>query len=230
MKLKTSHFLDYPVRRKESQKIKIKKISSKKKISNKNELLKTMDIEEFLKREKISINRAKKGPNVSVLKNSDEKLNQKKDKLRQIINLNINDNEILLVKNKNDLYFDEIKTFQKTCENELENLFREKMKKFTENRMNGDEIFSSNKITNFDSAEQLSFDSLPVDNKSDLDIEYDIKFNRVFSKYINKFSKYDNFQKIYSMYMGDIYDNLVEKINNILYPINDNDNKKVTFK
>ena len=39
-----------------------------------------------------------------------------------------------------------------------------------------------------------------------------------------------HFQKIYSMYMGDIYDNLVEKINNILYPINDNDNKKVTFK
>ena len=104
------------------------------------------------------------------------------------------------------------------------------MKKFTENRMNGDEIFSSNKITNFDSAEQLSFDSLPVDNKSDLDIEYDIKFNHVFSKYINKFSKYDNFQKIYSMYMCDIYDNLVEKINNILYQINDNDNKKVTFK
>ena len=228
MELKTSHFQVYSVRRNESQKIKIKRVSSMKNINRKNENHKAMDIEKFLECEKISIIKSRKGPKTSVLKNSDEKINQKMDKIRQIINLNVNDKEILLVKDRNDFDFNEIVAFQKSCENELDNILKEKMKKYTENKINESEIFSSNRITNFDSADELSFGSIVVNDKSNLDIEYERKFDVVFDKYINRFSKLDNFHKIYSTYMYDIYDNLAEKINNILNPIN-NTNKKVTF-
>ena len=62
--------------------------------------------------------------------------------------------------------------------------------------------------------------------KSDLDIKYEKKFEEVFNQYFNKFSQLYSFNDIYSVYMGDLYDDVMEKINNILNPIN---NKKVRF-
>ena len=230
MDMKTSHFHVYPIYRHESKNSKLKKVSSMKNIISQNNKYKIWNIGDLIMAEKNDMKRLKKKPIIkSALKNSIGKLNQKKNHVRQIIDQNINNKEIMLIEDKNDIYYDEIILFQQTCEKDLERLFQEKMKKVMQDKEDETELFLSNKKTNFDSGDEISFGIIPDDERSDLDIEYDEKIDDVFMKYINNFSEFDDFNKIYSVYMKDIYDYLVEKINNVINPVNNNYKKKVQF-
>lgn len=226
--MKTSHFRFYPIKKTDSHNSKLKKVSSVKDIGNKNEIYKTLTINQFFKSSRRDIRKTRKNPIIkSVLKNSNEKMNQKKDKIRHLINQNINIDEILRVKDRNDIYYQEILFFQDNCEKALEGLFKEKMIKIMKEKQNEIEIFQPSNFTNFESVDEISFGVFPEKERNGLDIEYDKKYEEVFNRYINNFCELDNYNKINSMYMKDIYDNLVGKIYNILYPFN---NKKVTFK
>ena len=231
MNMKASHFQIYPIYRNESKNSKLKKVSSMEKIENQNNTYRKMNIGALLEAEKNDLKRIRKKPIIkSALKNSIEKLNQKKNNVRHIICQHIKDKEVLMIKDKNDLYYEEILLFQETCEKALERLFKEKMKKVIQEKQNEIDLFSSNIKTNFDSGDEISFGAVPENEKTDLDNEYDQKFNDVFIQYINKFYYFHNFNKIYSMYMKDIYDDIVEKINNAINPANNNYKKKVQFK
>ena len=227
MNIKFSHFQFDSSKDPEPKSKKLKKVSSMKKIVGKKRGNKTMDIKAFIKELKNDIKQTEERPIMkSALKNSNEKIQQKKEQITKIIKKGINDKEILLVKDRNDMLYEEIQTYQENCEKCLEYLFKEKMKKYFENKQNESEVFSSNKITNFDSGDEISFGAIIFNEKSDLDIEYEKKFEEVFNQYFNKFSQLYSFNNIYSVYMGDLYDDVMEKINNILNPIN---NKKVRF-
>ena len=225
--MKTSHFQFYAVNKRESKNKKLKRVSSMTRIVAPKKANNTPDIKGFFEESQKDIKRTKKRPIMkSALKNSNERLQQKKEQISKIIKQNINNNEILLVRDRNDIYYEEILAYQENCEKNLEHLFKEKMRKYMENKQNESEIFSSNKLTNFDSGDEISFGAITFNEKTDLDNEYNKKFDDVFNQYFNRFSDLDNFNKIYSVYMRDLYDYIMEKINNILNPVN---NKKVKF-
>ena len=225
--MKTSHFQFNPINKRESKNKKLKRVSSMTRIVAPKKVYNTLDIKGFFEESQKDIKRTKKRPIMkSALKNSNERLQQKKEQISKIIKQNINSDEILLVRDRNDIYYEEILAYQENCEKNLEHLFKEKMRKYMENKQNESEIFSSNKLTNFDSGDEISFGAITFNEKTDLDNEYNKKFDDIFNQYFNMFSDLDNFNKIYSVYMRDLYDYIMEKINNILNPVN---NKKVKF-
>jgi hypothetical protein len=133
----------------------------------------------------------------------------------------------MLINDKIDIDYQQIQTFQEKCENQLESLFNEKMKKIFELRKNNPDELQLSQITNFDSNDEISFRSVPDQNKEKIDNEYNEKFSDVFYQYISNFNDMDEFKRVYLVYMGYIYDNLIKKINSVLYP---RKSKKVKFK
>ena len=232
--MQISHFKYNPEKKNRYHTSRLKKISSMKTIDNKGEIYKTLTINQFLASARNDIRRTRKRPIIkSVLKNSSGKKNEKLQKIRKIINQNLNKEEIMLLKDKNNIEYKEILEFQDNCENSLELVFKEKMKKIFEIRQNRPEDISSSEKTNFNSNDEISFGSIHIKNnqkddyKEKLDEEYDEKYCDVFFKYANNFDDMDGFNKIYSKYMRCLCDDLIGKINGVLYPIS---NKKVRFK
>ena len=133
----------------------------------------------------------------------------------------------MLINDKIDIDYQQIQTFQEKCEDQLESLFNEKMKKIFELRKNNPDELQLSQITNFDSNDEISFRSVPDQNKEKIDNEYNEKFSDVFYQYISNFNDMDDFKRVYLVYMGYIYDNLIKKINSALYP---RKSKKVKFK
>ena len=133
----------------------------------------------------------------------------------------------MLINDKIDIDYQQIQTFQEKCEDQLESLFNEKMKKIFELRKNNPDELQLSQITNFDSNDEISFRSVPDQNKEKIDNEYNEKFSDVFYQYISNFNDMDDFKRVYLVYMGYIYDNLIKKINSVLYP---RKSKKVKFK
>ena len=229
MNMKISHFKYYNEKKNQPRKSNLKRVSSAKSIEkSKGEIYRTIDISRFLIEAKVDIIKSRKKPIIkSVLKNSTEKISEKANKIRKIIEQNINREEIMLINDKIDIDYQQIQTFQEKCEDQLESLFNEKMKKIFELRKNNPDELQLSQITNFDSNDEISFRSVPEQNKEKIDNEYNEKFSDVFYQYISNFNDMDNFKRVYLVYMGYIYDNLIKKINSVLYP---RKSKKVKFK
>lgn len=229
MNMKISHFKYYNEKKNQPRKSNLKRVSSAKSIEkSKGEIYRTIDISRFLIEAKVDIIKSRKKPIIkSVLKNSTEKISEKANKIRKIIEQNINREEIMLINDKIDIDYQQIQTFQEKCEDQLESLFNEKMKKIFELRKNNPDELQLSQITNFDSNDEISFRSVPDQNKEKIDNEYNEKFSDVFYQYISNFNDMDDFKRVYLVYMGYIYDNLIKKINSILYP---RKSKKVKFK
>lgn len=229
MNLKTSHFKYTNEKNNQPRKSNSKRVSSAKSIEKrKGEIYRTMDINQFLIEAKIDNIKSRRKPFIkSVLKNSSKKISEKTRKIRKIIEQNINREEIMLIIDKNDIDYQQIQTFQEKCENQLESLFDEKMKKILELKQNIPDELRFSQIINFDSTDEISFRSTPDQNKETIDNEYDEKFSDVFYQYICNFNDMDDLKRTYMIYMEDIYDNLINKINSILYP---KKSKKVKFK
>ena len=229
MNMKISHFKYYNEKKNQPRKSNLKRVSSAKSIEkSKGEIYRTIDISRFLIEAKVDIIKSRKKPIIkSVLKNSTEKISEKANKIRKIIEQNINREEIMLINDKIDIDYQQIQTFQEKCEDQLESLFNEKMKKIFELRKNNPDELQLSQITNFDSNDEISFRSVPDQNKEKIDNEYNEKFSDVFYQYISNFNDMDEFKRVYLVYMGYIYDNLIKKINSVLYP---RKSKKVKFK
>ena len=229
MNMKISHFKYYNEKKNQPRKSNLKRVSSAKSIEkSKGEIYRTIDISRFLIEAKVDIIKSRKKPIIkSVLKNSTEKISEKANKIRKIIEQNINREEIMLINDKIDIDYQQIQTFQEKCEDQLESLFNEKMKKIFELRKNNQDELRFSQITNFDSNDEISFRSVPDQNKEKIDNEYNEKFSDVFYQYISNFNDMDDFKRVYLVYMGYIYDNLIKKINSVLYP---RKSKKVKFK
>ena len=229
MNMKISHFKYYNEKKNQPRKSNLKRVSSAKSIEkSKGEIYRTIDISRFLIEAKVDIIKSRKKPIIkSVLKNSTEKISEKANKIRKIIEQNINREEIMLINDKIDIDYQQIQTFQEKCEDQLESLFNEKMKKIFELRKNNPDGLQLSQITNFDSNDEISFRSVPDQNKEKIDNEYNEKFSDVFYQYISNFNDMDDFKRVYLAYMGYIYDNLIKKINSVLYP---RKSKKVKFK
>jgi len=227
--MKISHFKYYNEKKNQPRKSNLKRVSSAKSIEkSKGEIYRTIDISRFLIEAKVDIIKSRKKPIIkSVLKNSTEKISEKANKIRKIIEQNINREEIMLINDKIDIDYQQIQTFQEKCEDQLESLFNEKMKKIFELRKNNPNELQLSQITNFDSNDEISFRSVPDQNKEKIDNEYNEKFSDVFYQYISNFNDMDDFKRVYLVYMGYIYDNLIKKINSVLYP---RKSKKVKFK
>ena len=133
----------------------------------------------------------------------------------------------MLINDKIDIDYQQIQTFQEKCEDQLESLFNEKMKKIFELRKNNPDELQLSQITNFDSNDEISFRSVPDQNKEKIDNEYNEKFSDVFYQHTPNFNDMDDLKRVYLVYMGYIYDNLIKKINSVLYP---RKSKKVKFK
>ena len=229
MNMKISHFKYYNEKKNQPRKSNLKRVSSAKSIEkSKGEIYRTIDISRFLIEAKVDIIKSRKKPIIkSVLKNSTEKISEKANKIRKIIEQNINREEIMLINDKIDIDYQQIQTFQEKCEDQLESLFNEKMKKIFELRKNNPDELQLSQITNFDSNDEISFRSVPDQNKEKINNEYNEKFSDVFYQYISNFNDMDDFKRVYLVYMGYIYDNLIKKINSVLYP---RKSKKVKFK
>ena len=229
MNMKISHFKYYNEKKNQPRKSNLKRVSSAKSIEkSKGEIYRTIDISRFLIEAKVDIIKSRKKPIIkSVLKNSTEKISEKANKIRKIIEQIINREEIMLINDKIDIDYQQIQTFQEKCEDQLESLFNEKMKKIFELRKNNPDELQLSQITNFDSNDEISFRSVPDQNKEKIDNEYNEKFSDVFYQYISNFNDMDDFKRVYLVYMGYIYDNLIKKINSVLYP---RKSKKVKFK
>ncbi len=229
MNMKISHFKYYNEKKNQPRKSNLKRVSSAKSIEkSKGEIYRTIDISRFLIEAKVDIIKSRKKPIIkSVLKNSTEKISEKANKIRKIIEQNINREEIMLINDKIDIDYQQIQTFQEKCEDQLESLFNEKMKKIFELRKNNPNELQLSQITNFDSNDEISFRSVPDQNKEKIDNEYNEKFSDVFYQYISNFNDMDDLKRVYLVYMGYIYDNLIKKINSVLYP---RKSKKVKFK
>lgn len=229
MNMKISHFKYYNEKKNQPRKSNLKRVSSAKSIEkSKGEIYRTIDISRFLIEAKVDIIKSRKKPIIkSVLKNSTEKISEKANKIRKIIEQNINREEIMLINDKIDIDYQQIQTFQEKCEDQLESLFNEKMKKIFELRKNNPDELQLSQITNFDSNDEISFRSVPDQNKEKIDNEYNEKFSDVFYQYISNFNDMDDLKRVYLVYMGYIYDNLIKKINSVLYP---RKSKKVKFK
>ena len=229
MNMKISHFKYYNEKKNQPRKSNLKRVSSAKSIEkSKGEIYRTIDISRFLIEAKVDIIKSRKKPIIkSVLKNSTEKISEKANKIRKIIEQNINREEIMLINDKIDIDYQQIQTFQEKCEDQLESLFNEKMKKIFELRKNNPDELQLSQITNFDSNDEISFRSVPDQNKEKIDNEYNEKFSDVFYQYISNFNDIDDLKRVYLVYMGYIYDNLIKKINSVLYP---RKSKKVKFK
>ena len=229
MNMKISHFKYYNEKKNQPRKSNLKRVSSAKSIEkSKGEIYRTIDISRFLIEAKVDIIKSRKKPIIkSVLKNSTEKISEKANKIRKILEQNINKEEIMLINDKIDIDYQQIQTFQEKCEDQLESLFNEKMKKIFELRKNNPDELQLSQITNFDSNDEISFRSVPDQNKEKIDNEYNEKFSDVFYQYISNFNDMDDFKRVYLVYMGYIYDNLIKKINSVLYP---RKSKKVKFK
>ena len=229
MNMKISHFKYYNEKKNQPRKSNLKRVSSAKSIEkSKGEIYRTIDISRFLIEAKVDIIKSRKKPIIkSVLKNSTEKISEKANKIRKILEQNINREEIMLINDKIDIDYQQIQTFQEKCEDQLESLFNEKMKKIFELRKNNPDELQLSQITNFDSNDEISFRSVPDQNKEKIDNEYNEKFSDVFYQYISNFNDMDEFKRVYLVYMGYIYDNLIKKINSVLYP---RKSKKVKFK
>ena len=229
MNMKISHFKYYNEKKNQPRKSNLKRVSSVKSIEkSKGEIYRTIDISRFLIEAKVDIIKSRKKPIIkSVLKNSTEKISEKANKIRKILEQNINREEIMLINDKIDIDYQQIQTFQEKCEDQLESLFNEKMKKIFELRKNNPDELQLSQITNFDSNDEISFRSVPDQNKEKIDNEYNEKFSDVFYQYISNFNDTDDFKRVYLVYMGYIYDNLIKKINSVLYP---RKSKKVKFK
>lgn len=229
MNMKISHFKYYNEKKNQPRKSNLKRVSSAKSIEkSKGEIYRTIDISRFLIEAKVDIIKSRKKPIIkSVLKNSTEKISEKANKIRKIIEQNINREEIMLINDKIDIDYQQIQTFQEKCEDQLESLFNEKMKKIFELRKNNPDELQLSQITNFNSNDEISFRSVPDQNKEKIDNEYNEKFSDVFYQYISNFNDMDDFKRVYLVYMGYIYDNLIKKINSVLYP---RKSKKVKFK
>ena len=229
MNMKISHFKYYNEKKNQPRKSNLKRVSSAKSIEkSKGEIYRTIDISRFLIEAKVDIIKSRKKPIIkSVLKNSTEKISEKANKIRKIIEQNINREEIMLINDKIDIDYQQIQTFQEKCEDQLESLFNEKMRKIFELRKNNPDELQLSQITNFDSNDEISFRSVPDQNKEKIDNEYNEKFSDVFYQYISNFNDMDDFKRVYLVYMGYIYDNLIKKINSVLYP---RKSKKVKFK
>ena len=229
MNMKISHFKYYNEKKNQPRKSNLKRVSSAKSIEkSKGEIYRTIDISRFLIEAKVDIIKSRKKPIIkSVLKNSTEKISEKANKIRKIIEQNINREEIMLINDKIDIDYQQIQTFQEKCEDQLESLFNEKLKKIFELRKNNPDELQLSQITNFDSNDEISFRSVPDQNKEKIDNEYNEKFSDVFYQYISNFNDMDDFKRVYLVYMGYIYDNLIKKINSVLYP---RKSKKVKFK
>ena len=229
MNMKISHFKYYNEKKNQPRKSNLKRVSSAKSIEkSKGEIYRTIDISRFLIEAKVDIIKSRKKPIIkSVLKNSTEKISEKANKIRKIIEQNINREEIMLINDKIDIDYQQIQTFQEKCEDQLESLFNKKMKKIFELRKNNTDELQLSQITNFDSNDEISFRSVPDQNKEKIDNEYNEKFSDVFYQYISNFNDMDDFKRVYLVYMGYIYDNLIKKINSVLYP---RKSKKVKFK
>ena len=229
MNMKISHFKYYNEKKNQPRKSNLKRVSSAKSIEkSKGEIYRTIDISRFLIEAKVDIIKSRKKPIIkSVLKNSTEKISEKANKIRKIIEQNINREEIMLINDKIDIDYQQIQTFQEKCEDQLESLFNEKMKKIFELRKNNPDELQLSQITNFDSNDEISFRPVPDQNKEKIDNEYNEKFSDVFYQYISNFNDMDDFKRVYLVYMGYIYDNLIKKINSVLYP---RKSKKVKFK
>ena len=117
---------------------------------------------------------------------------QDKNYLEKIIEQNINREEIMLINDKIDIDYQQIQTFQEKCEDQLESLFNEKMKKIFELRKHNQDELRFSQITNFDSNDEISFRSVPVQNKEKIDTEYNEKFSDVFYQYISNFNDMDD--------------------------------------
>ena len=229
MNMKISHFKYYNEKKNQPRKSNLKRVSSAKSIEkSKGEIYRTIDISRFLIEAKVDIIKSRKKPiTKSVLKNSTEKISEKANKIRKIIEQNINREEIMLINDKIDIDYQQIQTFQEKCEDQLESLFNEKMKKIFELRKNNPDELQLSQITNFDSNDEISFRSVPDQNKEKIDNEYNEKFSDVFYQYISNFNDMDDFKRVYLVYMGYIYDNLIKKINSVSHP---RKSKKVKFK
>ena len=229
MNMKISHFKYYNEKKNQPRKSNLKRVSSAKSIEkSKGEIYRTIDISRFLIEAKVDIIKSRKKPIIkSVLKNSTEKISEKANKIRKILEQNINREEIMLINDKIDIDYQQIQTFQEKCEDQLESLFNEKMKKIFELRKNNPDELQLSQITNFDSNDEISFRSVHDQNKEKIDNEYNEKFSDVFYQYISNFNDMDDFKRVYLVYMGYIYDNLIKKINSVLYP---RKSKKVKFK
>ena len=134
MNMKTSHFKYIPEKNIIPRKSSIKRLSSTKSSEkNKVEVYKTMNISQFFAQAKKDIKKTRKKSIVkSVLKNSNAKINEKAKSIRKIIEQNINREEIMLIKDKINFDYEQILSFQEKCENEIDSLFNEKMKKIFE--------------------------------------------------------------------------------------------------
>ena len=94
--MQASHFKYNHEKNNSSRISTLKKISSMKTIDKKDETYKTLTIDQFLENAKKDIIRTRKRPIIkSVLKNSNGKKNEKLQKIRKIINQNLNKDEII---------------------------------------------------------------------------------------------------------------------------------------
>ena len=229
MNMKASHFKYIPEKNIIPRKSSIKRLSSTKSSEkNKVEVYKTMNISQFFAKAKKDIKKTRKKSIVkSVLKNSNAKINEKVNAIRKIIEQNINREEIMLIKDKINFDYEQILSFQEKCENEIDSLFNEKMKKIFELKNSNLDELRLSQITNFDSNDEISFRSVPEQNREKIDDEYDEKYSDVFYQYMSNFYDMDDLKRINLVYMGNIYDNLIKKLNSFVYP---RKNKKVKFK
>ena len=182
----------------------------------------------------------------SVLKSSKTRIEEMKKKIYKIIEDNILFSKIKTTQNKNDLLFSNASSeAQITYEENIESLFKEKMKKIDEiNDKYNSEIYElqqdieeediirknnkNNNKNNINSSLKLIYDNLLEDKNKEienLEKEYNLKLNKIKENYKNNF-ELEEIDERSIIYRNEIIGNIKIQIEDIINPPN---NKKVVF-
>ena len=200
---------------------KLKRVSSTKEISKKPKAqYRSISVSKFFKEAKDDI---KETPNKilkPLLKNSTKNLAIKMSLIWKTIKQNINKEEILLIKDKNDIYINEILSLQNACENEVMNLFPEKMKQIDELETVLKDTYKRNMMEGIHDKEFIisSLKKVWKKGNQNLDIKYKKKFDDICRTYMEKFSNLCDIESRRELYFKSIYDNLMNKISEIINP------------
>ena len=182
----------------------------------------------------------------SVLKSSKTRIKEMKKKIYKIIEDNILFSKIKTIQNKNDLMFSNASSeAQITFEDNIESLFKEKMKKINEiNIKYNSEMYElqqdieeediikknnkDNNKNNINSSLKLIYDNLLEDKNKEienLEKEYNLKLNKIKENYKNNF-ELEEIDERSIIYRNEIIGNIKIQIEDIINPPN---NKKVVF-
>ena len=208
---------------------KLNRVSSTKEILKKPKTqYRSISVSKFFKEAKDDI---KETPNKilkPLLKNSTKNLAIKMSLIWKTIKQNINKEEILLIKDKNDIYLNEILSLQKACENEVMNLFPEKMKQIDELEAVLKDTYKRNMMEGIHDKEFIisSLKKVWKKGNQNLDLIYEKKFDDICRTYMEKFSNLCDIENRHQLYFKSICDNLMNKIYTIINPPNI---KKVKF-